>query len=330
MALVAPGLQLPEFHQEPLEPEGSYCGRGKLLPELYVLGPMSTCTSSLWDDFKKVGFIAAPDNSYKEWNFFQQRAGMPADAMFEDWLSQLKPCPEEERVLMVDMSVSNIATVPSLPELRVAGDTGDSKKWDAAALMSRFHNDTAGKPPRLMVMLRDPLVRIHSEYYHMLEYRSIIAGHPVNSTFPADFAADVALLHKQPPVVSEWLWKSFTARGVEEYLKHFPAAQFMFVPIYEYIDDPANFSADLFARLGVEAEPWQKATHSGVHPRPAVDDELPPSSPVRADFEAFFAPEVDRLVQLLASAQTEGAWLAGYQGATGNQSQVRSWLLSKW
>mmetsp|Transcript_87817 Transcript_87817/g.256687 ORF Transcript_87817/g.256687 Transcript_87817/m.256687 type:complete len:343 (-) Transcript_87817:136-1164(-) len=329
VALPARALQVPELRQPgPTAARESYCGHGKLLPELYVLGPMSTATSSLWLDISKAGFITAPDNRTKEWNFFWSSAGTPVNEMYENWFSSLAPCPQE-RAVMVDLSVTNIATVPSPPDLALVSKV--APKWNAPALISRFHREVSDRDPHLMVMLRDPLVRIHSEYYFYLKSLRWTEGRAASSTFARVFAADVALLDRRPPLVAESLWKSLTARGVEAYLGHFPAARFMFVPMSEYTQRSANFSAGLFKRLGIQADPWEAASHTNERThRPALDEELPPSSPARRAYEAFMAPEIDRLVSLLADAHAQGAWLAGYEGEVGNRSEVRRWLLAGW
>jgi len=313
---------------------GNLCRDGRQIPDFYVLGGKNTATSSLAHDLSQRGVFAAPQNKTKEWMFFRSQGQTPVPKQERKWLHSLPPCPAE-RVVMADFSVVNLFAVP-LPEdlnltseVAYANDTS-ALNWNAAARIRRFSGEAA-KDLKFLLMLREPLARVQSEYYHTLPLKNC-HGCMVNGSFTESFAFNVGQLQQDPPVVSDWFWKSFYARQVEEYLRHFDAAQFTFVPFKQYISlDPPAFSAALLGRLGIQAEPWVEASHENAHVlKPPLDEELPPAAASRGAFEAFFAAENERLVRLLAQAQLEGAWLAGYVGAPGDAALIRAWLESSW
>mmetsp|Transcript_77107 Transcript_77107/g.233723 ORF Transcript_77107/g.233723 Transcript_77107/m.233723 type:complete len:188 (+) Transcript_77107:3-566(+) len=180
----------------------------------------------------------------------------------------------------------------------------------------------------------EPLARTQSDYYHTLMMHNLLhncRGCVTNGSFAEALAFNVGQLQQSPPQVTDWFWKAFYARQVEEYLRHFDAAQFSFVPNRQYFAlNPQGFSAALLERLGIHAAPWAEASHSNSHKKPALESELPPGSAPREAFEAFFAAEEQRLVSALARAQLGGAWLAGYEGPPGDEAGVKAWLEASW
>jgi len=312
----------------------SLCSQERLIPEFYVLGGKNTATSSLARDLRQRGVLAAPRDRKKEWWFFRYQGDTPVVELERKWLQSLPPCPAE-RTLMADFSVTNLFTVPFPKDLNLNSEFGyygnkHAPYWDAASHIRQFSGEAA-KDLKFLVMLREPLARIQSEYYHTL-HRRTCHGCGANSSFVESFEFNVGLLQQSPPQVSDWFWKSFYARQVEEYLRHFDAAQFTFVPNLQYISvDPPAFSATLLAHLDVQAEPWAEASHRNFHSqKPPLDVELPPGTASREAFQVFFAAENDRLVKVLARAHLGGAWLPGYAGVPGDEALVRAWLESSW
>lgn len=313
------------------------CGRGKLLPEFYVLGEKNTATTSLSADLRSLGVVPAPVGEAKEWLFFQKYAMPEEDKMMEQWLDALPECPTERKVL-ADFSVPNAYTVPLPSDLAWSQYYGystrrntDETSWNTPRYVKDWYAKAGAEAPRFVAMLRDPLERIQSEYYHTLPLHNCF-GCMANDTFAESFALNVELLKHSPMQLSDWFWKSFYGRHVEAWLEQFDASHFAFVPFREYISiDPPAFSQNLISFLGLEGTPWKEASHENSHEaRPPLDEELPPSSPSRVAFEALMAPENDRLVKALARAHRGGAWLAGYSGATGDEAQVRAWLEHGW
>jgi len=317
---------------------GNTCASGKLLPEFYLLGVKNSATTSLFVDLGYRGVVAAPGKDwwYKEWQFFQQYSNMPLAEQQALWLSSLPDCPRN-RTVMGDLSTTNIFVVQLPSDLAWSQTLGyparsdlDYTTWDTPRLIRKFHHEAGGTMPKFLLMLREPLARTQSEYYHTLPLKNC-NGCIVNGSFVDSFATNVALLQLKPPQISDWFWKGFYSRQIEEYLKYFSAERFLFVPNREYFAiDPRGFSSTVLSWLGIEAEPWSQAYHANSHSKPALDKELPPGTASREAYQAFMAPESERLVRTLALAHAQGAQLAGYAGPPGDVAAVRAWLERGW
>jgi len=339
---VAPEFQplCPIFDYKAPADEAINCAMGKLLPEFYVLGAKNTATTSLYNDLNARGVVAAPGGAFKdkEWQFFKRTASLPEVRMGPLWLQSLPTCPETRQV-MADFSVTNLFVVPLPSDLTWSKELGYPAKnsqqppdlFDSARHIRQFHFFTGGRTPRFVILLREPLEHAQSEYYHTRPLKNCL-GCMANSTFPDSLLANTALLRLRPPQVTDWMWKSFYSRQIEEYLKWFDPGQFYFVPFRQYIAvDPPAFSKSLLSWLGVEGEPWSEASHENEHSdRPPLDEELPRGSPVRAAFEAALEPENQRLARTLAMAHAQGARLAGFAGPSGDAAAVRAWLDASW
>lgn len=314
------------------------CAGGKLFPEFYVLGAKNTATSSLWADLRDRGVWAAPGTfDVKEWLAFQKYSNLPQLIQQAIWMESMPECPEEPRV-MADFSVTNLFDVQLPSDLAWSMELGypsrsemDYKNWDTARLIRKFHDEAGAREPKFVIMLREPLERVQSEYYHTLPLKNC-RGCMVNNSFVDSFATNVALLQQKPPQVSDWFWKSFYSRQIEEFLRYFDPKQFLFVPDKEYFAiKPAAFSASLLSWLNLDAQPWTEASHENEHTsRPPLDVELPPGTPTREAYEAFMAPENARLLSTLVKAHAFGATLAGYPGALGDATGVAAWLQRGW
>mmetsp|Transcript_66629 Transcript_66629/g.206401 ORF Transcript_66629/g.206401 Transcript_66629/m.206401 type:complete len:386 (-) Transcript_66629:91-1248(-) len=311
----------------------SLCKDGRLIPEFYLIGCKNTGSSSLFADLSARGVIPAPGGPHKEWQYFRRNAreGTPVAEEERTWLHSMPQCPSN-RTVMGDFSMTNYFTVPFPDDLRMAPGLFDPthEAWNTPTLIRQFSGDAA-KKLQFMILLREPLDRVQSDYYQSIPVGSC-SSCTVHDNFADSFGFNAQLLQQSPPQVSIWFWRSMYARHLEEWLKHFDAAQFIFTPFRQYISvDPPTFSASLLSRLRIQAEPWLEASHENVHyDKQPLDVELPPGSASRQAFQAFFAAENERLVKLLARAHLAGAWLPGYSGVPGDESHVRAWLESSW
>mmetsp|Transcript_83052 Transcript_83052/g.251786 ORF Transcript_83052/g.251786 Transcript_83052/m.251786 type:complete len:376 (-) Transcript_83052:91-1218(-) len=310
---------------------GSACRDGRLIPEFYLIGCKNTGSTSLSVDLRARGVLAAPRDKHKEWQFFRRKAAVPVARQERKWLESMPRCPSN-RTVMADFSMTNYFTVPFPDDLRMAPGLFDPthEAWNTPTLIRQFSGDAA-KKLHFMILPREPLDRVQSDYYQSIPVGSC-SSCTVHDNFADSFGFNAQLLQQSPPQVSIWFWRSMYARHLEEWLKHFDAAQFIFTPFRQYISvDPPAFSASLLSRLRIEAEPWLEASHENAHTdKQPLDVELPPGSASRQAFLSFFAAENERLVKLLARAHLAGAWLPGYSGVPGDESHVRAWLESSW
>lgn len=351
---VAIALLQTSFSKNVNKPSGQtrFCKKGKLVPEFYVLGVQNSATTSFSTDLlKTLQVLPAPGNTPKEWNYFYSLNASDEDR----WSNSLIACPPSGRLVMTDFSVANIYTIPLPSDLQWSSSFGfpnhmhlgfkpmetDCEAWNTPKFIHQFSGHLSGNL-KMMIMLREPLARIHSEYYHSKQYSWIekltkipfqkCFGCSANHTFVESFRHNVNLLQQTPPQLSDWFWKSFYARQVEEFLKYFDAAQFMFVPMRIYTaSQTADFSQDLLQRLDINATGWKAASHLNDHVnKPALDSEMPPTHETRKAYQALMKSENDRLVSVISKAQLGGAWLPEFSGTQGDQKDVWSWLESNW
>lgn len=100
---------------------------------------------------------------------------------------------------------------------------------------------------RLVVMLRDPVERAYSHYWHVV--RSGAVDEPFET-----------LLRRSPATV---LQRSCYKAQIDRYLEHFPATQMKFVLFEQFVADPARTAADVAAFVGATS------------PFPALPEEPP-------------------------------------------------------
>jgi len=323
----------------PSEGAGNTCAGGKLLPEFYVLGAKNTATSSLAHDLMRRGVMPAPQGVGKEWEFFQANSKVSDEGLlFNLWFDALPQCPGGGRAVMADFSVVNLYSVPMPPDLSHSQEYGypsrpniNEQNFNTPKYVKDFYSNLGAKQPKLMVMLREPLARLQSEYYHTLPLQNCV-GCKANSSFVDSFAFNVQLLQRSPPEVSDWFWKSYYARHIEAWLEQHDASRFIMVPYKEYVSiDPPAFSEQLLQWMDFGAAPWKEASHKNEHTiKPLLAEELLAGAASRTAFEAVMAPEEDRLVGVLARAHRGGAVLPGYSGPEGDGVQIRAWLERGW
>lgn len=329
----ASAITLSNFAETPAKaPAETPCAQGKTLPRLYVLGAKNTATSSMYTNLHQCGVEAAPDDHTKEWQFFANIKPGRAK-MHKEWIDALPAC--QPGLVLADFSVMNLPSIQLPTFLSWAPETGygikkgfHAEEWDTPQRIHNYYAKTS--QPQFIVQLREPLERMHSEYYHTLPLHNCLACQAgENFTAALNLSLDAFEQHQ----VDDWNWKSMYAVQLETWLQTFEPRLFAFVPFREYVSfNPGKFSRDLLAWLHLDgAKPWDEAAHSNEHFwRPPLDEELPRDSPLRLRFEKDFEPETKRLVEVLASAQLRGAWLPGCEGTPGDRAAVRAWLLKGW
>lgn len=313
------------------------CIDGKLVSELYVLGTKNSATSSLYMDLKPRGIKNMPDDGEsKEWPFFLGGGNCTREL----WLRKHKKCPPTP-AHMVDWSVVNLFTVPMPPDLTHSVIYGFPRKdgpvsevltvphstfsWNTPALLAQFYGGSAQKL-RFVVLLREPLARAQSEWYHTHKLKNCLGCMARDNFVDAlEFTAQLAL--QSPPEITDLLWKSMYARHIEGWLKHFPAPKFTFIPYRYYTDVYTRDVAQLFIKqLGMHhVSPWTKAGHENFHLKPALLVELPMKHTARALFSKFMSPENARLVDVLQRCGKDGGHLFKLEGGP-----VKEWLERGW
>jgi len=238
---------------------------------------------------------------------------------------------------MGDFSTMSLPTVPMPNDLHWDPDKGYGSdfrsnevpdRWNTPQRLVDYHGAQA-KNLTMIVLMREPLSRTQSEWYHT-RARENCAGCMAGNTFKDALAFNIRLLEQHN--VSDWFWKNLYARQLEGYLNYFNASQFIIIPFKRYAFlDTFNVSKVLVERLGLDISPWDRARHSNYHyEKPPLDSELPVSAIERQDYQRLMAPENARLVRLLTGAHLNGMELLGFSGSPGDEQAVQTWLESSW
>lgn len=158
---------------------------------------------------------------------------------------------------------------------------------------------------RLVIMLRDPVERAYSQHRHMvrigfesLGFEEAIAREPIR------VAGEMDRIREDPSYPARFLMRfGYVARSryaeqVEEWVRHYPREQMLFVETEDLAADPAGTYRHVVSFLGLRAwEPrtWPNFSSGASSP----DDGRAMSEEVRGHLRAELAPHNERLVGLI-------------------------------
>lgn len=200
------------------------------LPDFIIAGAMKCGTTSLYHDLKghpdifipplEIGFFDI-DEIRQHPDFFKFRRGRwhaqsfdPQDRELIGWYRGLFRGAEPGQV-KGERSVTYIAS--SLVPRRIRSLQPDAK---------------------IIVMLRDPVLRAYSNYWHLLRIGE------VSSSF------EHSLRYRHNALFERGLYRT----QIERYLAAFPREQLLFVLFEDYIEDPQRCLTEVSDFLGVDAE----------------------------------------------------------------------------
>jgi len=318
---------------------GPLCKKGKLLPELYIIGGKNTGTTSLYTDLAlHSGLDAAPNDRTKEWNFWRtwesdhQSSSLSAVAVRqekEEWFSALPKCPAQRKIIG-DFSVTNLFLTPMGADMfhsRDYGFGGMAEDWNVPLHLKDIYGDLSSNIT-IVVILREPLARLQSEWYHTKPLHNC-KGCMSKDTFGEALPFNIDLARKQPAEISDWLWKGYYARQLEDWFHYFDPSQFVIVPMKLYVGEDTELVPQALSRhLDTDLGEWYQASHLNGHFKPPLSKDAKPKD--EAAFRELMEPENERLFRLLTDASLKGASLVGYDGGAGSESEVRQWLESQW
>jgi len=314
---------------------GNVCKQGKLLPELYLLGAKNTASSSLSQDLRDRGILAAPDGQHgKEWNYLkglQDNAGgisnLSPSVVESGFYDALLPCPSDDvHTTVADFSVMNAAFVDVSPRFQHSGKW-ENETFNTPLLVSELYGKLSSQL-KFTLTVREPLSRTQSEYYHTLPLGNC-PGCMLGSSFNESIGINVEIAsNSTPTAVTDWLMKSLYAVELEEWLKYFDAQQFLVIPYRQYTDNTMETSALLSEFFDYPMDAWAEASHGNSHEHPLLEDDI--SAENSAAFQELFADENQRFVEVLAEAQVNGLLLANYEGSEGSKEEISQWLQDSW
>mmetsp|Transcript_7983 Transcript_7983/g.17250 ORF Transcript_7983/g.17250 Transcript_7983/m.17250 type:complete len:402 (+) Transcript_7983:123-1328(+) len=342
------------------DPEWPYhglCMQKKLFPQLWLLGAQKCATSLLAVDLMALGVKVNTNDGSKEAHFFDKWVNDSVsgpEATAEEkraWLRQLPDCTPGtgKRRLLADFTPSNLRNVPLPAGTRPTGSHWGSfflrnttrkleeisgSEMNVPQLLKTFYGPAASKTLTFVVMIREPLARMQSNWYHASQsYSDWKQCRDCKSkTFAGGLEATLHKARQAQPIYDDWLWTSLYARHMERWLEHFDASQFYVIPVSQYSQgNRTAICKDLADRMTFPMECQSligKRQPVNTHEHPPLETDV--SEPLRKSYADLLQSENQHLVKLLASAHNSGAGLAGYEGPPGDEDAVRKWLHESW
>lgn len=309
------------------------CDGDRLLPSVYILGAPKAATTSLAFDLGAGAGVHCAGGQ-KEWVFWtpgKLRAfgvgSQPArDAIRQQWLAGLPTCPVDgERQVAGDFSPQNLRQVARPIRRRVATlllreqGGAESPRTDGLPNVLQTLYGPKASEVTFVVMVREPLSRIVSHWYYFVKLRS------------QNFMSGVdAMLSGKGS--DEQVWFGMYGHQMSVWLDVFPARQFYVIPYLAYgKGNTSSIAQDLSERMHYEMVDARGAAadqNGGTASHPPLEDVTTPE--FRQMFNAFMAEDKSKLISLLAQGHTEGMGLADYDGAVGNEGDVKRWLEAWW
>ncbi|CAE8616517.1 unnamed protein product [Polarella glacialis] len=328
----------------PAATSSSLCSSGRLLPEFYILGAPKCGTTSLAElAMTQLGvqpaimpryekLAAAYDGEFtnddsflsqKEFHFFDLVSEeAPAEVLGnathvrELWLRVLPLCPPRggAKQVLADFTAMNIlhaAPWPPLPSL--------------PPLLHDMYGSALASQLTFVVMLRDPLDRMQSQFYY--QERVGHAGIYANLTFSQGMELELSMASSgvPPPMSSPSMYGIL----LKTWLEVFPARQFLVVPSPSRVSSgwASSLCPSLATRLSVTgascaASKEDSEINTSDHP-PLLNDT---TAAGRAAAYWYFQSDFTLLVQTLTSARQQGMELDAFSG-DGSEASVAAWLL---
>jgi hypothetical protein len=331
-----------------------FCEQGRLLPSLYLLGAQKAATSSLSTDLMAAGvrpaLQASPPNIsckfegefqsfwQKEFRFFDLHDvnASALRALRDEWMSNLPNCtPGSVQQVVADFSPSNLRKTP-LPQGTMPAGFQYSQFVDALHnislpnFLSQLYGQTLGSKLVFVVLLREPVARMQSAFYHAQE-RSFegVCTECNASSFSKALAEALETAKGAESYIQDWMWTSMYGYSIEEWLKYFSPDQFAVIPFRKYVKNGArDVCKYVSSRLGfdISCSP-HPAPHSNSHHHPHLEEDAPAS--LIAEARDHFTSDKKRLAEVLSDASARGAYLPGLE-ATASVAEVVDWLEQNW
>mmetsp|Transcript_27355 Transcript_27355/g.43812 ORF Transcript_27355/g.43812 Transcript_27355/m.43812 type:complete len:401 (+) Transcript_27355:42-1244(+) len=333
------------------KPPESFCEQGRMLPSLYLLGAQKAATTSLSSDFVKAGVRAAVESeeqipeSDKEFGFWEKEFRFwdlhevelsKVSALRDEWMSTLPSCDQQ---VVADFSPSNLRKTP-LPKGTMPTGNHYSQfinvsqhNISLASFLPSLYGQTLASKLVFVVLLREPVSRMQSAYYHGLELYRLHGLKRVcvdcNGANFSDALGNSLATAKTTGQIHDWMWESMYGYHFDDWFKHFSPDQFAVIPYHLYTHAGAgDICKYVSSRLGTDMVCHKElAPHANSHSHPPLDEDAPASLLAKA--RDYFAADKDRLAKVLSEASSRGAFLPGLAAHASVQA-VADWLDQNW
>lgn len=310
------------------------CMNGRLVPELYLIGAMKAGTTSLADELlssKQVvlihntngidefrdrdqdGFQSSKEPHYFDWRYKHGR---------ETWLSWWPKCQHDARQVAADFTPQMHFTISADRMVSTYGDLS--------------------KRLRFIVILRDPLVRFHSSFFHLfnlhkkvnVNFNSILFP---NTTTTMNFSQYVRRIMRDPPACNQVtdpsrldldpFCSSLYAEQLHYWFQKFDAAQFTIYPISSLKRVPGEPSVveSVWAELGIHGSPPAEAAHDNAGTHGTLLDDLDGNVTLMRELSNFLATRTSakKVAKILTAFKPN---MYKFVGDSNDEEDVSKWL----
>lgn len=314
-------------------PHDNLCIGGRLAPELYVIGAQKAGTTSLAEELAASPFISTFTkleftNFYwphyvSGFTFRTRKEPHFFDWYFDDgrdaWLRSMDTCRSDVRMVAADMTpMFQVKEVPA----RIA-------QWYGAQSNSL----------KFVVLLREPMSRMQSAFYHTKEY--VEQSDLANVTFEqyvtrivddSSICANLSLASLNgeiPENVHEPFCDSLYAEHFPHWFEYFDASRFTIVPFtFQISRDNITVSVadSILDDIGISRS-HQPVAHDNARSHPKLDDDLNPElfAKVHDIIEARSGPLV--LARIFVPLPVQ---LYNYTGSSVDEEGIALWLSKTW
>jgi len=307
-------------HQQSEPKKPNLCDEGKLLPELYVIGAQKASTTSFMiDAVQGAGLGCHNDFWGKKYNELSNDMDDTKIAELKaSWLESLPACPSQGRQILGDFTSTYLT------------------KGEIPRALRKMYKDEDLDRLTIVVMLREPLARTQAHWY-------MTKAEDRNATFQED--VEGLLNNTATDQMKDIMMHTRVAANLDQWLKIFPAANFVIVPFLAYSHQggpqTCGMLTERLAMNGIHCEfgaPWAPRAFPW-NPRPRVDEKHDePEHPKLEDdieedvidkFHMYMQDDMQTLVKQLVEGNKFGMKLLRYEGAPGNEKAIKTWL-NKW
>lgn len=306
------------------EDQTNLCVDGKLVPELYVLGALKTSSTLLYDNFRTSPSVVAykchetdeafgepeceGENLGKYWkepHFFSSPSDMAGGKSW--WLEHWPECPQSERMVAMDMSVSYLMAPESvIPTLQL------------------FYGGSVSQI-KFVVLMREPLEAMQSLFYFGKSWATSNTG---------DFKKWVRdVMSGTGDERDRGCWQNaMYVQNIQDYFNQINPSQFMVVPMKyntEYNKGTAPLHEYLWQKFGLQYAPSRASIEetSNVNKHPSIEQDL--GDQLKSEFETFVYSITgpDMLADLFVGSDAQ---LYGNKAGETDKSQIAAWIRNGW
>jgi len=337
------------------------CYQGRQLPQLYLLGAAKASTTTLAHELMHAGVKCVHDHfSTKEFHFFDgimnwnYKTNEDFEAQKTAWLQWMPFCPnaagEGKRRLLADFTPDYLRMVTLPP---VANRFGTFPPWGDApklgtkngpdveavhlpGVLHKFYGEGASRRLSFVVLLREPLARMQSAWYHAqsFNFTNLCVDCRADS-FQEAFQNHMGYFTDNPRRITDWIWQGMYAWQLDGWLATFKPDQFLLIP-YKYLEseDKDNICLQISKHIDFDMNcdsQHKPISHEWSHEHPPLEQDV--QQYLRKRFDTEMKWHQNLLVTKLAKGLQHGMVLANYSGPEEGdnvQHHINNWLEKGW